>query len=713
MPSRPKMGGIMKLRWKHFLVLLAASLVPLLVVTWITHNASQRLGQSISEKAQNTLTDTVRQEMVRVTRSCATLSLLGGFASEQAIQRLAAQAELALVLPPPPETQLYYATDFDDPRTAPKDMAPSKNHPIQFKGSVISYKPISREHPNFLLAPGTNKTDITNEIARFTRLIPALKSLSNDYGEGLIWVYASLESGVHISYPGHGGYPTGYDPRKRSWYENAKKSMALTWLTIIDATTRQLTLTVSMPFRNPDGSLAGVAAMDIKIAHALLENTTTSRWSQKMSSFIVGTEKSTTSKEGKIWVLSSQDKITPPGSKSVGELSSQSPEIEELFHRIKNRKSGYLDMPYQGVDSLWAYAAMFADQYFVIAVPKSEIMTLPEEVGQMFVGYSKDQRKITGIAVVMALFFVGIVAFFTSRISTGHILAIIDAWKRLAKGDFSVRLKARMKDERVQLVRAFNEIVPKIEEHMRMSRALGLAQEVQQSLLPQSDPLLAGFDIAGTSIYCDETGGDYYDFIETNRDGQAGLAVVVGDVSGHGVSSALLMATARALIMLRASMPGEAASIISDVNRHLSLDTAKTGNFMTFFYSELTELGTEVRWVRAGHDPAIVYDPLMDAFDELKGQGVPLGFDESIEYDSFQRPIEPGQIIVIGTDGIWETHNRTGEMFRKEALMEIIRNNYTASARQIVDTVTEALEQFRGDDSPEDDITLVVIKVDR
>jgi len=370
-------------------------------------------------------------------------------------------------------------------------------------------------------------------------------------------------------------------------------------------------------------------------------------------------------------------------------------------------------MPYKGEDSLWAYAAMIANQYFMIVVPKSVIMTLPEEVGQMFVEYWHNQTAITGVAVLLALFLVGIVAFFTSRISTGHILTIIDAWKRLAKGDFSVRLKARMKDERVQLVHAFNEIVPKIEEHMRMSYALGLAQEVQQSLLPQSDPSLAGFDIAGASIYCDETGGDYYDFIETNRDGQAVLAVVVGDVSGHGVSSALLMATARALIMLRASMPGEAASIISDVNRHLSLDTAKTGNFMSFFYSELTELGTEVRWVRAGHDPAIVYDPLMDAFDELKGQGVPLGFDESIEYDSFRRPIEPGQIIVIGTDGIWETHNRTGEMFGKEGLMEIIRNNYTASARQIVDTVTETLEQFRGDDAPEDDITLVVIKVDR
>jgi sigma-B regulation protein RsbU (phosphoserine phosphatase) len=356
---------------------------------------------------------------------------------------------------------------------------------------------------------------------------------------------------------------------------------------------------------------------------------------------------------------------------------------------------------------------MIADQYFVIVVPKSEIMTLPEEVGQMFVGYSKEQRAITGVAVVLALFFVGIVAFFTSRLSTGHILTIIDAWKRLAKGDFSVRLKSRMKDERDQMIHAFNEIVPKIEEHMRMSKALGLAQEVQQSLLPQSDPSFPGFDIAGSSIYCDETGGDYYDFIETNRGGQAGLAVVVGDVSGHGVSSALLMATARALIMLRSSMPGEAAGIINDVNRYLSLDTAQTGNFMTFFYCELTERETEVQWVRAGHDPALVYDPSTDAFDELKGQGPALGLDISFEYDSFHRRIETGQVIMIGTDGIWEMHNKAGEMFGKKALMKIIRSNHTASARQIVDTVTEVLDQFRGDEAPEDDITLVVIKVDR
>ncbi len=700
----------MKLRWKHFLVLLAASLVPLLAVTWITHHASRQLGKTISAKAQNTLTDTVRQEMVQAARSYAAFSLLGGFAAEQCIQRLVARAELALALPPPPEKRLYYAADFDDSRSAPNDMALSQNHPIQFRGGVVTYKHVSREHPNFLLAPGTNKADVAKDISRFTRLSATLKRLGQDYGDGLIWVYASLESGVHISYPGHGGYPTGYDPRERSWYKSAKNSMTPNWMTMVDATTHQLTLTISMPFRHPDGSFAGVAAMDIKIAQALVESETTSRWSQKMTSFMVGQETNSGSKKGKIWVLSSGEKTAPPITKSGGQIFSQIPKIEALYDRIKKSKSGYLDMPYKGVDSLWAYAAMFADRYFVIVVPKSEIMILPEEVGQMFVGYSKDQRKFTGIAVLLALFLAGMVAFFTSRMSTGNILTIIDGWKRLAKGDFSVRLKATMKDERVQLIHAFNEIVPKLEDHLSIISALEVAQEVQQSLLPKNDPALQGFDISGSSVYCNETGGDYYDFI--NIDGER-LGVMVGDVSGHGVESALLMATARALIMMRASMPGSAASIINDVNKQLSLDTYDTGNFMTFFYCELAASDPEIRWVRAGHDPALIYDPDTDKFDELKGQGLAFGLDFTYQYDAFKRRVEPGQVMVIGTDGIWEMHNKAGEMFGKEALMEIIRCNHTASASQIVDIITETLEHFREDKAQEDDVTLVVIKVDR
>ena len=699
----------MKLRWKHFLVLLAASLIPLLTVTWISENTSQSLGRTISARARHTLIETARQEMVRTVRDYADIGARGKLAIELALQLMTAQAELALSLPPPSPEKIYFDNDFDGLRSAPKDMAPSRIHRRRTKGKVDLKKIISLDHPNFLLAPGVAKGEVAGDVARFTRLTPTLKGITRQFGDQLYWVYASLETGVHISYPGHGGYPKGYDPRKRPWYLAAQKAKNLIWSAPnVDATTNQLTLTLSMPIRRPDGSFAGVAAIDTQIRHILLERETAARWSRSMSTFLVGTEMGPDSKI-KFWVMSSQD----PRFSPERQTPSQTPEFKKLFNRIKNKSSGYVEMPYKGEDSLWAFAALAPDLRFVIVVPKSAIMVLSKEVGRMFVDYSRDQAAVTGLAALLALLFVGVVALFTSHVSTGQILKIIDAWRRLADGDFSVRLKTRMNDERDRMIDAFNELVPRLEEHMRMSNALGLAKEVQQSLLPRSDPVFPGFDIAGLSVYCDETGGDYYDFIETSREGRARLAVMVGDVSGHGVSSALLMATARALIMLRSSMPGQAADVINDVNRQLSLDAVETGNFMTFFYCELTEGEAEIEWVRAGHEPALVYDPAADSFWELRGEGPALGLDDSFDYEAFHHRLHPGQVVMVGTDGIWEMHDRGGEMFGKEALMRVIRVNCSQTAKGIAAAVMDALDRFREDEAPEDDITLVVIKVER
>jgi len=551
---------------------------------------------------------------------------------------------------------------------------------------------------------------VKTDIARFTRLIPALKNITRQSGEDLFWIYASLESGVHISYPGHGGYPEDYDPRLRPWYTRAKREGSILWgPPIVDATTRQLTFTVSAPFFNPDDTLAGVAAIDILIPNVLLESEISSQWSESMHSFLVGSEESRGSGEKKLWVLSRKknDRIVRDPNEGLL-LPVGNSKFYELIRYSKGKKSGYIDMPYLGEDSFWAFAAIFPDLHFVIVVPKSAVMDLPEHIAEMFLSYTRGQAAITGTAVVLALVFVTCIAFFTSRASTRRVMRIVGAFKRLAQGDFSVRLNFRLKDERNLMITTFNEIVPKLEEHLRMSTALGVAQEVQQSLLPKDDPTLQGFDISGSSVYCDETGGDYYDFIKIDRDR---LAVVVGDVSGHGVSSALLMATARALIMLRASMPGQAAGIINDVNKQLSLDTYQTGNFMTFFYCELTWTQRKVCWVRAGHDPALLYDSNTGEFDELKGHGLALGVDYTFEYEEFDRTLAPGQIVLIGTDGIWEMHDESGELFGKDRLKEIIRSNASSTAKEIIAAIYDGLSKYRGTKQPEDDITMVVIKV--
>ena len=142
-------------------------------------------------------------------------------------------------------------------------------------------------------------------------------------------------------------------------------------------------------------------------------------------------------------------------------------------------------------------------------------------------------------------------------------------------------------------------------EHDMIKQSLDLAREVQQNLLPHKNPQQKRLDIAGRSIYCDETGGDYYDFISRDSGENGPLAIAIGDVSGHGISSALLMATVRSSLRQRLSQPGDADGIISDVNRQLAQDVEDSGQFMTLFYLMIDPTKKQLQWVRAGHDPAI------------------------------------------------------------------------------------------------------------
>ena len=187
--------------------------------------------------------------------------------------------------------------------------------------------------------------------------------------------------------------------------------------------------------------------------------------------------------------------------------------------------------------------------------------------------------------------------------------------------------------------------------------------------------------------------------------------MVVGDVTGHGIDAALLMTTARAFLRMRASQCGSISQIITEMNRHLAQDVLETGRFMTLFYMTIDLERGHVRWVRAGHDPALIYDPVKDDFEELKGEGLALGVDEEFAYEeNLRTQLVSGEVIALGTDGIWEAHNRHGEMFGKDRFREIIRQNANAQANEILDAVYAELNSFTLGIKPEDDLTLVVIK---
>ena len=243
-------------------------------------------------------------------------------------------------------------------------------------------------------------------------------------------------------------------------------------------------------------------------------------------------------------------------------------------------------------------------------------------------------------------------------------------------------------------------------------KALMLAGEVQKSMLPSEMPRVRGLDIAGRNVSCDEIGGDYYDFI-WRRDSTKGMfSIVVGDISGHGVDSALLMTTARAFLRMRASQPGTISEIVTAMNNHLAQDTLDTGKFMTLFCLTIDPERQCLDWVRAGHDPALIYSPEQDEFEELKGIGIALGVSDGFKYaENHKTGLRNGQIIAIGTDGIWEAFNRDGEMFGKARYQDIIKKNADKSAEEILNAVYHELSEFTLGKKSEDDITLVIAKV--
>ncbi len=247
----------------------------------------------------------------------------------------------------------------------------------------------------------------------------------------------------------------------------------------------------------------------------------------------------------------------------------------------------------------------------------------------------------------------------------------------------------------------------------RLEFDMELAANVQKSLQPRGIPPFCGFDVAGLSLSCDATSGDYYDFVR--RDGATpdhdALLAVVGDVTGHGIQAALLMTTVRAFLRARLLSPGDPAAVMDDVNRLLADDTGDSGRFMTLFLLEIGRPGAGLRYVRAGHDPALLYDPGTGAFVELGGRGIPLGIDPGWRYEANTIPALPaGSIVAIGTDGIWEARGANGEMYGKERLRRAIRRAAAGDARSVAATALADLEAFLAGRPRHDDVTLVVVK---
>ena len=500
-----------------------------------------------------------------------------------------------------------------------------------------------------------------------------------------------------------------YDPRARPWYKAAIFADKSTWTDPYirvhkHGAANTLALGYAQPFRDSNGRLIGVMNAELTLNDI-------TRFLEELS---VG-------RTGKAFLLDQQGRLIATSSGVPLTDTRNYPVVASASaDRHIARAATFLEQEfetYKAIDGRYQLRLKInREPYLLMIAPSAHetgltwlIATLVPE--NDFLSSIKAGRyrnlKIGVVAVSVTLLF-GIVL---AVIALLPMLDLISYFNKIGRGQLDHEIKLEYSTEFVDLSKKINAVTADLRDRMRLRQSLILAQEVQQNLLPSDTPDIRGLDIAGHATYCDETGGDYYDFLKIAGQPDTSATVVVGDVVGHGVAAAMLMATARGILLSRCRTPGSLSELLAHLNNQLVDDTGGD-RFMTMLLMTVDAERNEMRWASAGHDAPFVYDPVEDRFHELNGSSLSLGLKKKVSYEEYIfSDVKAGQVYMASTDGLWEAFNTNEEMFGKDRVRNLIRRCADLPAEEICDRMNAELSNFLGDASPDDDLTFVIVKV--
>jgi sigma-B regulation protein RsbU (phosphoserine phosphatase) len=232
------------------------------------------------------------------------------------------------------------------------------------------------------------------------------------------------------------------------------------------------------------------------------------------------------------------------------------------------------------------------------------------------------------------------------------------------------------------------------------------ARGIQQSFLPESPPLIEGFELAALSLPARQVGGDFYDFIPVSKNE---LGIVIADVSGKGVPAALFMALSRTLVRANVADNITASQAIQKAN-HLISQEAKMGMFVTLFYAVLTPEKKRLKYVNAGHNPPFVIKKNSGDVILLRASGIAMGVLDDVSLEEKEIELASRDIVVFYTDGITEAINGAGEQFGEKRLIETVNQNADLSLKDLMGRVKDEVFTFAQGQPQFDDFTLVILK---
>ena len=312
---------------------------------------------------------------------------------------------------------------------------------------------------------------------------------------------------------------------------------------------------------------------------------------------------------------------------------------------------------------------------------------------------------------VIALAFIGIIPI--SHRMTQNLSSLTAGVHQLAGGDFRTRVAVRTTDEFGTLATAFNQMAADLErqqslvvEQERLRRELELSRQIQTEMLPRTPLRSEAAEIAGISVPAREVGGDFFNYFDL-PDGR--LALLVGDVSGKGVSAALLMANAQATLRARLPLEFDLAKLADSFDRELDRNTPSSV-YLTLFLGILEDHGRVLRYVNAGHNPQFLIRR-RGGIEPLSSTGLPIALYAGHGYSEARVPLEPGDLLFFYTDGLVEAENSTGDMFGAERLQQLLSEAQARDLASILTLVEARVRAFRGDVEPLDDATMMALRV--
>jgi sigma-B regulation protein RsbU (phosphoserine phosphatase) len=236
---------------------------------------------------------------------------------------------------------------------------------------------------------------------------------------------------------------------------------------------------------------------------------------------------------------------------------------------------------------------------------------------------------------------------------------------------------------------------------------LCVAQHIQEYLLPDKSPALPGFDIAGASHPAEYAAGDHYDFLDMS-DGSTGF--VVGDVSGHGIGPAILMASLCARLRSLAETDRPIDGILTRANIALTNEVEES-QFITAILARLDTTSKTLTYVNAGHPSGYVLDRCGRVKALMESTGIPLAILPEAEFTfGTSIKLERGDTVILLTDGVLEARSPDGEFFGMDRVLQVVRRNYDQVAGELIGLVRHAVSEFCGGKELSDDFTMVLMK---